>query len=131
MEPEHHKNELTAETGRRGGLKRAERQSAQERSALARHTARPRWHPREAQAIRERAQEITQLVKQALKDGRPTTPHLKPAYSPLKFLLQPLFQQAASDPNVRVPTGIGREGVINLFDLFQLLKLINCVSYNR
>ena len=70
MEPEHHKNELTAETGRRGGLKRAERQSAQERSALARYAAKARWHPREAQAAREKAQEITYLIKQALKDGR-------------------------------------------------------------
>ncbi len=70
MEPEQHNNALTAETGRRGGLKRAERQSAEERSALARHAARSRWHPREAQEIRERAQEITNLVRQALKDGR-------------------------------------------------------------
>ncbi len=70
MEPEHHNNTLTAETGRRGGLKRAERQSAEERSALARYAAKARWHPREAQEKRERAQEITNLVKQALKDGR-------------------------------------------------------------
>ncbi len=70
MEPEHVNNALTAETGRRGGLTRAERQSAEERSALARHAARSRWHPREAQAERERAQEITYLIKQALKDGR-------------------------------------------------------------
>ena len=70
MEPEHHKNELTAETGRRGGLKRAERQTAQERSSLARHAARSRWHPREAQAAREKAQEITYLVTQALKNGK-------------------------------------------------------------
>jgi hypothetical protein len=70
MAPEHYKNELTAETGRRSGLKRAERQSAEKRSALARYAARSRWHPREAQEIRERAQEITNLVKQALKDGR-------------------------------------------------------------
>ena len=70
MEPEHHNNALTAETGRRGGLKRAERQSAQERSALARYAAKARWHPREAQAARERAQEITYLVTQALKDGK-------------------------------------------------------------
>ena len=67
MEPEHYKNELTAETGRRGGLKRAERQSAEERRALARHAARSRWHPREAQAAKEKAQEITYLVTQALK----------------------------------------------------------------
>jgi hypothetical protein len=70
MEPEHYNNSLTAETGRRGGLKRAERQSAEERSALARYAARTRWHPREAQAARERAQEITYLVTQALKDGK-------------------------------------------------------------
>ena len=70
MEPEQYNKALTAETGRRGGLKRAERQSAEERSALARHAARSRWHPREAQEIRERAQEITNLVRQALKDGR-------------------------------------------------------------
>jgi hypothetical protein len=67
MAPEHHKNAFTAETGRRGGLKRAERQTAEERSALARHAARSRWHPREAQAAREKAQEITYLVTQALK----------------------------------------------------------------
>lgn len=70
MVTDHYNTGLTAETGRQGGLTRAARQSAEERSALARHAARSRWHPREAQAIRERAQEITQLVKQALKDGR-------------------------------------------------------------
>ena len=70
MEPEQQNNALTAETGRRGGLKRAERQSAEERSALARHAARSRWHPREAQEIRERVQEITNLVRQALKDDK-------------------------------------------------------------
>ena len=69
MEPEHHKNIHAAELGSLGGLKRREQLNAQERSAIARHAARARWHPREAQAIRERAQEITQLVKQALKDG--------------------------------------------------------------
>jgi hypothetical protein len=70
MEPEHYNNALTAETGRRGGLKRAERQSAEERSALARYAARSRWHPRETQAAREKAQEITYLIQQALKDGK-------------------------------------------------------------
>jgi hypothetical protein len=66
MEPEHYNNALTAETGRRGGLKRAERQSAEERSALARYAARARWHPQETQAAKEKAQEITYLIKQAL-----------------------------------------------------------------
>jgi hypothetical protein len=70
MEPDQPNNVLTAETGRRGGLKRAERQSAQERSALARHAARSRWHPREAQEAKDKAQEITYLITQALKTGR-------------------------------------------------------------
>jgi hypothetical protein len=70
MEPERYNNALTAETGRRGGLKRAERQSAEERSALARHAARSRWHPQEVQAAKEKAQELAYLVQQALKDGR-------------------------------------------------------------
>jgi hypothetical protein len=70
MAPEHHNNALTAETGRRGGLKRAERQSPDERSALAKYAARARWHPQEVQAEKEKAQEITYLIKQALKDGR-------------------------------------------------------------
>jgi len=70
MEPEHHNNALTAETGRRGGLKRAERQSAEERSALARHAARSRWRPREGQEGRERAQEVTYLITQELKNGK-------------------------------------------------------------
>ncbi len=70
MEPEHHNNALTAETGRRGGLKRAERQSAEERSALARHAARARHHPREFRQEQERAQEITYHIKQLLKDGK-------------------------------------------------------------
>jgi hypothetical protein len=56
MAPENHNNALTAETGKRGGLKRAEQQSAEERSALARYAARARWHP----------QELAYLIKQAL-----------------------------------------------------------------
>jgi hypothetical protein len=70
MEPDHHHNALAAESGRRGDLKRAERQSAEEHSALARHSARSRWPPGEAQESRERAQEITYLIRQALKDGK-------------------------------------------------------------
>jgi hypothetical protein len=70
MEPEHVNNALTAETGRRGGLTRAARQSAEERRALAKHAAWSRWHPEKAQAAREKAQEITYLIKQALKDGK-------------------------------------------------------------
>ncbi len=66
MEPEPHKNIHAAELGSLGGLKRREQLNAQERSAIARHAARSRWHPGEAQAAREKAQEITYLIKQAL-----------------------------------------------------------------
>jgi hypothetical protein len=48
MEPEHVSNALTVETGRRGGLARAARQTPEERRALAKHAARARWHPQEA-----------------------------------------------------------------------------------
>jgi hypothetical protein len=70
MRPEHHTNIHAAELGSLGGLKRKEQLNAQERSAIARHAARSRWHPREAQAAREKAQEITYLIKQALKDSK-------------------------------------------------------------
>ena len=70
MQPEHHTNTHAAMLGSLGGLKRKERLTAQERSAISRHAARSRWHPREALAVRERAQEITYLIKQALKDGK-------------------------------------------------------------
>jgi hypothetical protein len=56
--------------GQRGGQVRAERLSATERSAIARHAARSRWHPREAQAAKEKAQELAYLIQQALKDGK-------------------------------------------------------------
>jgi hypothetical protein len=68
MQPEHHKDPHAAELGRQGGRKRMEQLTTQERSALAKHAARVRWHPREAQAAKEYAQEVTYLVTQALKD---------------------------------------------------------------
>ena len=67
---EHIKDPRSVALGKQGGQKRMAQLNIQERSALAKHAARARWHPREALAIRERAQEITNLVKQALKDGR-------------------------------------------------------------
>lgn len=67
MQPEHHTNIHAAALGSLGGLKRKEQLTAAERSALARHAARARWHPQEAQAVKEKAQEITYLVTQALK----------------------------------------------------------------
>ncbi len=70
MQPEQPKDPHAAELGRLGGQKRMAQLSAVDRSALSKHALRARWHPREAQEIRERAQEITNLVKQALKDGR-------------------------------------------------------------
>ena len=70
MQLEPHKNIHAAELGSHGGKKRMEQLNTAERSALARHAAKARWHPREAQEARERAQEITYLIKQALKDGK-------------------------------------------------------------
>ncbi len=70
MQPEHHMNTYATELGRLGGYRRAARLSAQERSAISRHAAWSRHHPREAQAAREKAQEITYLIQQALKDGK-------------------------------------------------------------
>ena len=70
MQPEPQQNIHAALLGQRGGYKRAERLSAQERSAISRHAARARWHPREAQEAKEKAQELAYLVQQALKNGR-------------------------------------------------------------
>ena len=70
QQPMPQKDPSAAALGQRGGQKRMAQLNDQERSALAKHAARARWHPLEAQAIRERADEITQLVRQALKDGR-------------------------------------------------------------
>ncbi len=70
MQPEHHTNIHAAALGSLGGMKRKERLNAQERSAIARHAARARWHPREAQAAREQAQELAYLVQRVLKNGK-------------------------------------------------------------
>jgi hypothetical protein len=70
MQSEPHQNIHAAMLGQRGGQVRAERLNAQERSAIARHAARARWHPQEAQAAREKAQELAYLIQQALKDGK-------------------------------------------------------------
>jgi len=50
MQPSHYKDPHAAALGQRGGQKRMEQLNAAERTALARHAARSRWHPREAQA---------------------------------------------------------------------------------
>jgi hypothetical protein len=68
MQPEPHKDPNAAALGQRGGQIRAERLTAQECSAISRHAARARWHSREAQAEREKAQELAYLIQQALKD---------------------------------------------------------------
>jgi hypothetical protein len=70
MEPEPKKNMHAAMLGSLGGVKRRERLNAAERSAIARHAARSRWHPREAQAAKDKAQELAYLIQQALKDGK-------------------------------------------------------------
>jgi hypothetical protein len=70
MQPDHHENIHAAELGSLGGYRRAERLSAQERSAISSHAAWSRHHPREAQAARAKAQEQAYLIQQVLKNGR-------------------------------------------------------------
>jgi hypothetical protein len=70
MQTEPHQNIHAAMLGQRGGQVRAERLSAQERSAISRHAARVRWHPRAAQEAKEKAQELAYLVQQVLKNGK-------------------------------------------------------------
>jgi hypothetical protein len=69
---EHVKDPRAAELGQRGGQKRMAQLNTQERSALARHAARARWHPLEAKAQRERAEELARVVKQAIDDYLPS-----------------------------------------------------------
>lgn len=69
MRPSHSKVPHAAALGQRGGQKRIEQLNAAERSALARHAARSRWHPREAQAEREKAREISQQINQLIQQA--------------------------------------------------------------
>jgi hypothetical protein len=70
MQSEPQQNIHAAMLGQRGGQVRAERLSAEQRSAISRHAARARWHPKEAQAAKEKAQELAYLIQQALKDSK-------------------------------------------------------------
>jgi hypothetical protein len=65
-QPEHLKDLHAAALGQLGGQKRMAQLNDQERSALAKHAARARWHPREAQAAKERFEELARVVKQAI-----------------------------------------------------------------
>jgi hypothetical protein len=75
MQPQHLKDPRAAALGQRGGQKRMAQLNAQERSALSRHAARVRWHPLEAKASKERAEEIARVVKQAIDDYLPSNKH--------------------------------------------------------
>ncbi len=70
MQPEPQKNIHAAELGRQGGKKRMAQLNDAERSALSKHALRARWHPREAQAAKEQAQELAYLIQQTLKNGK-------------------------------------------------------------
>lgn len=72
MEAEPQKDPRAAALGQRGGQKRMAQLNAQERSALAKHAARARWHPSQAKAQRERADELARLIKQAIDDYLPS-----------------------------------------------------------
>jgi hypothetical protein len=69
---EHRKDPRAAALGQRGGQIRMAQLSTQERSVLAKHAARARWHPLEAKAQRERAEELARVVKQAIDDYLPS-----------------------------------------------------------
>jgi hypothetical protein len=60
------KDPRSAAQGKIGGQIRMAQLNSQERSALAKYAARARWHPREAQAAKERAEELARVVKQAI-----------------------------------------------------------------
>ena len=69
---EHMKDPRAAAQGKIGGQIRMAQLSSQERSALAKYAARARWHPREAQAEKERLEELARVVKQAIDDYLPS-----------------------------------------------------------
>ena len=70
MPSEPHQDMQAAILGQRGGYKRAERLTAEERRASAKLAARARWHPREFQAEKEKVQRQVYLIKQILKDDK-------------------------------------------------------------
>jgi len=75
MQQEHlqeHIKDRSAELSKLGGQIRMAQLNSQERNALARHAARARWHPLEAKAQRERAEELARVVKQAIDDYLPS-----------------------------------------------------------
>ena len=69
-EPEHQKNPYAAELGRSGGKKRMAQLNTQERSLLSKHALWARWHRREFQVEREKAERQVYLIKQILKDDK-------------------------------------------------------------
>ena len=73
MQSELHQNMQAALLGQRGGYKRAERLTAEQRSAISRHAARVRWHPQEVQVAKEKAQELAPTSRVDVR-----TPYLQP-----------------------------------------------------
>jgi hypothetical protein len=70
---EHIKDLRSVALGQLGGQKRMAQLNSQERSALAKHAAHARWHPLQAKAQRERAEELARVVKQAIDDYLPNS----------------------------------------------------------
>ena len=69
-EPEHPKNPHAAELGRSGGQKRMAQLNSQQRSVLSKHALWARWHRREFQAEKEKAERQVYLIQQILKDDK-------------------------------------------------------------
>lgn len=70
MQPEHPKNPNAIELGRSGGQKRMAQLNSQQRSVLSKHALWARWHRREFQAEKEKAQRQVYLIQQILKDDK-------------------------------------------------------------
>jgi hypothetical protein len=68
---EHVKDPRSVALGKVGGQLRMAQLSPRERSELAKHAAHTRWHPLQAKAQRERAEELARVVKQAIDDYLP------------------------------------------------------------
>jgi ribosomal protein S7 len=67
MNPTPEQSKFAATIGSLGGIKRKDRLTPEQRSAIARLGGRTRWHPLEVQAEREKAQEINYLLQQAVQ----------------------------------------------------------------
>ena len=65
MQPAPQMNMQAVMLGQRGGYKRAEHLTAEQRSAISRHAARSRWHPQETKKLFWNARRSCCMAKRA------------------------------------------------------------------